>query len=169
MNPAEAAAPRLDASAYRESWAPMAVPGSWKQMAGDALQNHAGPVWYRCAVRVPAAWREGAELHLELPSIDGAAAWWNGHPLTVPSKPNPGRAAKVPADWIEPDDANLLVLRIPAGGPDGLLTAPAIMAGDRRLDLRGRWQFRAGDEPSWSNLPLPAKFGAPADIYFEAK
>jgi len=33
--------------------------------------------------------------------------------------------------------------------------------------LAGRWQFRVGDDPAWSNIPLPAKFGGSTDIFFE--
>jgi nicotinamidase-related amidase/type 1 glutamine amidotransferase len=193
LNPAEASAPRLDTSTYRGSWSPMAVPGSWKQMAGEALRDHDGAVWYRCAIRVPSAWRGDRALQLHLPPIQDVGVWWNGQHLSGEAK-SPATSTtgstdalrnvsddksasgssdtasiSVPAEWIEADDANLLVLRIPAGGPDGLTAAPILVAGDRRFALKGRWQFRAGDDPSWSNLPLPAKFGAPADIYFEAQ
>jgi hypothetical protein len=34
-------------------------------------------------------------------------------------------------------------------------------------ELAGRWQLRIGDDPSWANMPLPAKFGAATDIVFE--
>jgi hypothetical protein len=33
--------------------------------------------------------------------------------------------------------------------------------------LRGGWQFRLGDNLEWKNIPLPAKFGAAADMVFE--
>ncbi len=45
--------------------------------------------------------------------------------------------------------------------PDG--SAPPLS----RPELAGRWQLRIGDDPTWSNMPLPAKFGAPTDIIFE--
>jgi hypothetical protein len=68
------------------------------------------------------------------------------------------------------DDANLLVMRIE--NPDGLLMlpeAPVLVSGTQKLALKGRWQLRLGDDSSWSNIPLPAKFGGSTDIFFEPK
>ena len=46
---------------------------------------------------------------------------------------------------------------------------PVLESGDRRLPLKGRWQFRIGDDPTLSNMPLPAKFGGSTDVYYEPK
>ena len=45
--------------------------------------------------------------------------------------------------------------------------APRLISGKRILSLDGRWQFRIGDDPAWSNIPLPAKFGIGSDVLFE--
>ncbi len=66
------------------------------------------------------------------------------------------------------DDANLLVLRIE--NPDGtvmLPDPPVLVSGQQKLPLKGRWQLRLGDDKSWSNIPLPAKFGGSTDVFFE--
>ena len=68
--------------------------------------------------------------------------------------------------WIEVNDANLIVLRV-EGGCGGLREVPYLRAGDNTLMLRGRWQFRRGDQPAWSSLPLPARYGASPDFLFE--
>jgi hypothetical protein len=43
-------------------------------------------------------------------------------------------------------------------------------AGRNRMDsiaCAGDWQFRIGDDPAFASLPLPAKFAAATDAYFE--
>jgi hypothetical protein len=56
-----------------------------------------------------------------------------------------------------------LVIRLATGT---FLPVPTV-AGKTSLALRGRWEVRLGDDPEWSNIPLPAKFGTSPDIVFE--
>ena len=67
------------------------------------------------------------------------------------------------------NDDNLIVIRVKfATGQRGLRTAPVLYSrSGENISLKGRWQFRIGDDPSWSNMPLPAKFGGSTDMYFE--
>ncbi len=109
-----------------------------------------GVAWFRCVVRLPKSWAK--ELKLDI--ADSDKAWLNGHELSADS---------INPNWIESDDANLLVIRT-AGG---MVKAPEICSGQRKLALAGRWQVRVGDDSSWSNMPLPAKFGTSTDIVFE--
>ena len=67
------------------------------------------------------------------------------------------------------DEANLLVLRIDHRKTDALNESPRVTAGALNVELKGRWQLRLGDNESWSNIPLPAKFGTPPDIYYELR
>ena len=46
------------------------------------------------------------------------------------------------------------------------MVPPVLRSGDKRLVLAGRWQRRTGFEEAFTNIPLPAKFGGSADIYF---
>jgi hypothetical protein len=39
--------------------------------------------------------------------------------------------------------------------------------GGAPLELRGRWQLRLGNDPAWSNIPLPARYGISPDILIE--
>jgi hypothetical protein len=75
----------------------------------------------------------------------------------------------ISADAIVADEANLLVIRIDDRGADGgLRHTPTLAAGESQLALSGRWQFRLGEgDSTWSNMPLPAKFGASTDVIFE--
>ena len=109
------------------------------------------PSWYRCVVRLPAAWAR--DFRVTLPA--GSKAWINGHEVTA--------GKKFDAEHVYADDYNLLVVRTASG----LNVAPGITAADQTFELKGRWQTRTGDDESWSNIPLPAKFGGTTDIVFE--
>ena len=103
-------------------------------------------VWYRCVVRFG--------------NVDGGKietigkAWLNGVALAD--------GDVIPAKTIVPNDANLLVIRTERG----LQTAPKVRLAKSTVALEGTWQYRTGDDASWSNMPLPAKFGAGSDIVF---
>lgn len=119
---------------------------------------------------------------LELPGAPAELkAWMNGKPLAVAAAGAAPLMITITATDVVLGDANLLVIRWPeckANG--GLVAVPKLRflgkpVGDEtdappplsQPELAGRWQVRIGDDPSWSNMPLPAKFGAPTDIVFE--
>ena len=147
----------------RRHWSPIRIPSTWQAATGGALAEYQGPAWYRCAVRLSDDWIGDRDVALVFPAEGAASVWWNGHPLVGEEFSHP-----IARNLIEPNDANLLVVRLENGARDQRFrTVPRIMAGDRRFDLEGVWQFRVGDDPAWSGMPLPAKFGASADVVFE--
>lgn len=159
-------------AAPKEFWTPVAVPLSRE----IATTWGAAPGWLRCAIRVPRSWAGTAPLSLVLavPAKDGPQLWWNGRALaTAATGTVTGLAAEELAFSLRPtdvlfDDANLLVIRFP--GADGATqSAPRLVGGLQPLVLRGRWQLRLGDNDAWSNMPLPARFGAATDILFEPR
>ncbi len=127
-----------------------------------APQGDDSPGWSRCVIRLPAEWVTAGGLELrfadtiELKNVSG---WFNGREMQAAGR---GTLA-IPEDAAIPDDHNLLVLRnaAPPLSAAPVLTTPD---GTRRLSLDGRWQFRGGDDRTWANMPLPAKFGGSADI-----
>jgi nicotinamidase-related amidase len=150
--------PQYDAELVNKTWQAVAAPNTWK-----ALQIEAAPVaWYRANLRLNTAFAASpVALEVAAPAKQ-ASAWLNGQPLaaaTIGGK----TVFSLPKSAANLDDANLLVLRL-AGGD--FLPVPTI-AGKTRVELRGRWELRVGDDPTWSNIPLPAKFGTSPDIVFE--
>ena len=134
----------------------------------SVLHSDSRQVWYRCAFRLPADWTmAGDELSLRLQSGSVATPWVNGHELAVEGV---DAVFSIPRDILQPDDANLLVLRIPTSHQDVLSTAPVVVSsasgGSKSLLLKGHWQRRDGNKSDYANIPLPAKFGASADIFF---
>ena len=162
QTPHETATKAVTAASYHRRWVTMRVPGSWSERSAGLLAGYRGPGWYRCVVRVPGDWL-AKDLQL---SVNGSAetttyqAWLNGKPLGTAEG---AQRFAIPRDAIVADDANLFVVR--AAGPEHAFSAaPSLVAGHRRLELAGRWQFRAGDDTSFVNMLLPAKFGGSTDI-----
>ncbi len=161
-------------------WSNVDVPGAVDSQTHAGLKGYEGPAWYRCVVRVPSSWR-GGPVTLSLPG-NGVTSevWLNGAPLPANAGTllhgSPTRHFEVPAAALLPGDANLIVVRRGERSADGISSvpaaasfssAPALRRGEETISLAGRWQFRIGDDRGWSNMPLPAKFGASADVVIE--
>lgn len=155
------------AEEYSRRWVNMTVPGSWVEQSNGLLNGYAGSGWYRCVIRVPNEWLTSnlqsdlqSDLRLQIPDAANLKGWLNGQPLES------GRdSMTVPRDAVEVDDFNLLVIHSP-GAKHQLRTTPVLTSGKRKLKLAGRWQFRTGENESFANMPLPAKFGGSTDIVF---
>ena len=154
-------------------WSTVAVPGAFTSEARSALQGYQGPIWFRCVVRMPKNWRgQSPTLALTTTGRD-VLVWWNGAPII--GETEAGNAARfrhiyrVDAETIAAGDANLLVVRAVGSTESTFPSAPKILdpRDDASISLEGRWQFRIGDDPTWSNMPLPAKFGASTDMVFD--
>jgi nicotinamidase-related amidase len=146
-------------------WAVIQVPLATE--ARDQSEASDTATWLRCAVRLPQSWIDAGPLALEVGKQTAVTdVWLNGHAATRKA-PSGGTTFDIPQASSIPDDANLLVVRIaPAKG--GFREPPVLTAGKQRLPLQGKWQMRLGEDANWSNMPLPARFGASPDILFEA-
>jgi nicotinamidase-related amidase len=154
--PADLRPRAFDPALLPKTWQAVAVPNAWQKLTDQPVDI----AWYRCNLRINAVFaRDGVQLSWsEAPQ--GISAWWNGTPLL--KKESEGAFA-IPAKLIQPEEAHLLVVRQKGGT---FLTPPTI-AGSKPVVLQGRWEVRVGDDATWSNMPLPPKFGAATDIYFE--
>lgn len=155
-------------SPYERDWTSINVPSVWDS-ADPRLKSFDGVGWYRCAVRLRDNWLDENELTLRLALCDDdLGVWFNGHPLRSAAGASDYAIFPIEKPWIDVNDANLIVFRIEdKGGSGGLRVTPTLQAGDNELLLKGAWQFRVGDDPAWSNIPLPARYGASPDILFE--
>lgn len=143
-------------------WTMLDVPGSLDPTTARSLAGFKGPLWLRCVVRVPSSWSsDGVTLDLEgLSAAD--QVWFNGTPVVA------GGGGKVQAEAVHSGDANLIVVRRGSVKAGGLAAAPTLKRGVDSISLAGKWRMRIGDDPAWSNMPLPAKFGAATDYIIEA-
>ena len=154
---------------YAKHWTLVSIPNNWTDMTHGALSAHREVAWYRCAVRIPKG-DSTTRCTLVVPCRpNSVAAWFNGQPLvSSPAKDGADQQNfDVPFNTIAADEANLLVLRIDHEKTNALTVSPSLTLAKRQIDLKGRWQIRLGDDATWSNIPLPAKFGMPPDSYFE--
>lgn len=146
-------------------WSIVSLPTRSEASGGNEVDG----VWYRCAVKIPASWTQAEmQLRFEEPHPP-ASAWLNGKLLNEPKSVPKGRKVWViDAKEVTPDEANLVVIHLKQSRSERAKTpAPVLVSGDKKLSLAGGWQMRIGDDASWSNIPLPAKFGAGADWYHE--
>ncbi len=145
-------------TSFQLHWTPVSVPH-----AAD-IDDDGQPRWYRAVAMIPGSWLK-AKLLLKLRGTQTTKVWCNGQSLASASKASGKVAAfDLPGQAVEADDWNLIVIKIDAGG---LLADPPVLAsGKNKISMRGRWQFRLGDDAEFSNMPLPAKFGGSADVAF---
>jgi nicotinamidase-related amidase/type 1 glutamine amidotransferase len=153
-----------DKGAYERHWSQMPVPSAWAEGSRGVLKDFAGTAWFRCLVLVPPEW-SGRDLHLNLGQVRGMPrVFFNGH--AAEGSPT---ARSIRAEHVDAGTLNLLAVRLTAGADGGLLGEPEVRCGAERIVLRGQWQFRTGDDPSWSQYALPAKFAAATDVIFETR
>ncbi len=159
-----------DRSTFEKQWSLITVPTTWDVATSGVLKEHNGVAWYRCAVRIPQSWIVENSLQLSIPNrSNDVSVWLNGHALQVtPTNATDSRLFAIEPDWIAPNDANLIVVRVQHRSSDpGPQTVPILVSKNQQLPLKGRWQFRLNDNSANSNIPLPARFGASTDILFE--
>lgn len=145
-----------DAAADPErDWTTVAIPD-------DASAAAASTRWYRCVVRVPESWRRES-LMLETNCRESVGVWINGVQLEASDRGPTDQTVVIPGTHVNFNDASLLVVRVTRGG---MPHAPVLKCGSEKLSLSGNWQLRIGDDSSFRNMPLPAKFGAGSDIVF---
>lgn len=164
-----------------EDWQLVNVGDVSETAAVSVHSEAAGPVWYRCTLRLPYAWRQhGPQIDLQLPG-GPYQVWWNGAILEGRSNSKQSEFHVAPAE-DELSEVNLLVvfadgatrLRCERGeAPQAVVrSAAAVQLGV--IPLVGRWQSlrvlssKIGDTDAESSiLPLPAIYGASPDILFE--
>lgn len=100
---------------------------------------------------------------LETNCRESVGVWINGVQLEASDRGPTDQTVVIPGTHVNFNDASLLVVRVTRGG---MPHAPVLKCGSEKLSLSGNWQLRIGDDSSFRNMPLPAKFGAGSDIVF---
>ncbi len=157
------------AASFNKHWTAAIAGSTWKSATRGAITGYDGAVWYRCSVRLPSMWLTDKDLRLKFSEANPSRqAWLNGTLLKAAA--DDASSLLIPRRLVTADDIDLLVIRTSSSSDqERLAEGSAIQSGLQTLELNGRWQFRMGDDPSWSNIPLPAKFGMGSDVLFEAK
>ncbi|WP_240928005.1 SMP-30/gluconolactonase/LRE family protein [Thalassoroseus pseudoceratinae] len=160
--------PSSEPADYRKHWANITVTSDDTTKSHDSLRDIDAPQWYRCVLRIPQTWLSKESLTLSLPSsidVNDIQGWVNGASIERSTEAN---SLVIDSEFVTGDEANLLVLRLKES-TGSRLQAPVLNSGGNQLTLAGRWQMRVGNDPTWANMPLPAKFGTTTDIVFQAE
>jgi len=148
-----------------DGWTSLMIPPS---SVSDKLRTQ-DAVWLRSAFRLPAEWtnaNESFRLRVECNS-HSLTAWVNGDEIPqLPRTSNDYREFRISSTRLYSGEANLLVLSGDAAWLTNMSSAPSITASGAKLTMRGKWQLRQGSDEHNADIPLPAKFGASADIVF---
>ena len=173
---------RLDMEALRNQWSVVPIPARWEDLTDGRIKAVSETVWYRATLLASEQFlsAENADLSLVVtpPAAPGTLqVWVNGQELSGMSFTGISLNDRLPVIFtlpkhnLPPNEAAVLVIRADAPTAESNLlhsdTAPTISCGNTTVSLQGRWQVRLGNNPEWSNLPLPAKFGTATDIVFE--
>jgi putative heme-binding domain-containing protein len=137
-------------------WRPAEVPHSEK----NSRMPGPGIAWYRCWVKIPAAWGN-KEVTLAVAGLGHAhEAFANGAKIGgagrfPPHFQNGIEAANryvLPAEKVRAGEWNHVAIRLYDHDGRGGFTgeAPQLGTDEQHISLQGQWQFRAGDDPSWS-------------------
>lgn len=150
----------------KKAWSLQVVPDSWRSVPRDELAPIGGYSWYRALVRVPSDWKD-TELLLSVEALDDArSAWINGRIVgltgTFPPEFRSGLGEKgrypIPADVVRPGELNTIAIRVYQSDPrPNFSVAPPVLMNEsarQAIRLEGAWQYRPGDDTSWSQAKI---------------
>lgn len=151
----------------QKDWTTIPAPGAWENAPGGKYAKYDGYAWYRCFVKVPAAWK-GDDLSLTLHKVDNSyEVFFNGAKVGVSGSFPPGYLSGVterPASYtieaslVRPGETNHIAVRVyDQTGPGGFNGgAPLLSNETQAIGLKGDWLFRTGDDLNWAKLSTPA-------------
>src|SRR5215510_7972006 len=134
------------------TWSLLDVPGAWKDAPGGKFAKYDGVAWYRCFVKVPAAWK-GDDLTLTVQKIDNChEAYFNGvkiggqgffPPNYKDAFNDPTASYTIPAKLVRAGEFNMVAVRVyDHEGKGGFRGAPPIFGNETQaIALKGPWQF----------------------------
>ncbi len=158
------------AAQIAKGWHLRPVPESWRSLPTGELAPVNGYSWYRVLVRIPAEWKD-ASLTMFVESLDDARSTWiNGQQIgatgTFPPQFRSGLGERgrytIDPTFIRAGEFNTIAIRIYQSDPrPNFSVAPPVLMNEsakQGLRLEGTWQYRPGDDSSWSTS-TPSEFG----------
>ncbi len=158
----------LSVQAAENDWSTTRVPGAWETNGLAAARNLDGFAWYRGWLKPHDSFFTPHERNLFAESVtlnvrslaDAHEVFVNGTRVgvggTFPPQFQSGREGnhrhKIPPGLLRKGEWNEIVFRVyNASGPGGFLSeAPFVMDYFNECVLEGDWEWRAGDDASWS-------------------
>jgi putative membrane-bound dehydrogenase-like protein len=161
-------APKLGAQPVTGNWSSIRVPGAWETNGPATARHHDGFAWYRAWLKPHDSFFTPHERNLFAESVtlnvrslaDVHEVFVNGTRVGVggafPPQFASGREGnhrhKIPPGLLRKGEWNEIAIRVyNASGPGGFLhEAPFVMDYFNECVLEGEWEWRAGDNASWS-------------------
>ena len=168
-------APSFGAQPSDAGWQPIRVPGAWETNGPAAARNYDGFAWYRAWLKPHDSFFTPHERNLFAESVtlnvrdlaDAHEVFVNGTRVggggTFPPQFSSGRAGnhrhKIPPGLLRKGEWNEIAIRVyNASGPGGFLgEAPFVMDYFNECVLEGEWEWRAGNDASWTGAALKEK------------
>ncbi len=153
-----------------DGWKPINVPGSWESQ-DEKLEEYNGFAWYRCYTIVPPHWTVADKSTLYNESVlvivphiaDAYELYINekkiGGSGSLPPQFKKGTTGetrfKIPRGIFKKDQSNLIAIRVYNEEEEGgfLGTPPVVLGYFLETKLKGKWEFRTGDDLSWAKVP----------------
>ncbi|MBX9653104.1 c-type cytochrome [bacterium] len=148
-------------------WSSLQVPGAWEDDSEGKWIDYDGFAWYRSQVRIPANWKDDIVI-LSVQGIDNACeVYFEGTKIggvgSLPPNYQNGIESierfEIPKDKIRPGDLHWIAFRVfdkeGRGGFKG--AAPVLSTSKEAIQMKGGWEFRTGDDPSWAKPDKPAR------------
>ena len=131
-------------------------------------------LWLRCAIRFPDGALDQPGTLQAIGPVEGA--WINGKPLSTEKATDGITIFKLDKELtFGNDDPNLLVLCYDVQFDASIHGAPQVITGAGITVLSGKWQAAYqswnsnAEDLSATNIPLPAKFALPPEIFHECR
>ncbi len=147
-------------------WHLQPVPGAWRSVPTGNLAPVNGYSWYRALVNVPASW-EGDQLTIYAEALDDARATAiNGQTIgatgTFPPRFRSGLGEQgryaVEESAVKFGQTNTIAIRVYQSDPrPNFSVAPPVLLNETDMEairLEGSWQYRPGDDSSWSRATM---------------
>lgn len=148
-------------------WDLVVVPEKRSVVPISANRTQVASSWYRSTLRITSGHEKDAKLKIQS-TAKTVDCWVNGVQLETNGK----NTFHISAKDIQLGDANLVVIKL-GGKHDASLNGVSFISAAGKTDLAGRWQFKnqplTESSANYTNIPLPAKFGGSADIFFDVQ
>lgn len=152
------------------TWHLQPVPNAWRSVPTGNLAPVNGYSWYRALVNVPSSW-EGDQLTIYAEALDDARATSiNGQTIgatgTFPPRFRSGLGEQgryaIEESALKYGATNTIAIRVYQSDPrPNFSVAPPVILNETDMEairLEGSWQYRPGDDNSWSSATM-ADFG----------
>lgn len=138
--------PWSDPTLNTSDWSTMKIPGYWADETKLGPIN--GVIWFRKTVNIPASMTGKPAKILLGRIVDADSTFINGELVGTTSYLYPRRRYYIPPGLLKAGENTVVIRVISNIGTGGFVPGKRyqITAGDEKVDLKGEWKYKVGDE-----------------------